>query len=90
MYQELRPVNETLIDLLKCFGVILRQFNALPQLRGHVRSLDGFHIEVQRARFGVGADSGIAGVSKRAGLTIAEACNVVFIAAEVLLFGGSG
>ena len=55
-----------------------------------MRSLDGFHVEVQRAGFGVGADGGIARVGKGARLTIAEPGDVVFIAAKVLLFGSSG
>jgi hypothetical protein len=34
----------------------------------------------------VGADGGIAGVCEGAGLSVAETSDVVFIAAEVLLF----
>lgn len=51
--------------------------------------LDGFHVEVDGAGFGVAADGGIAGVGEGAGLTVAEACHVVFVAAKVLLFRGS-
>ena len=51
---------------------------------------DGFHVEVYCAGFGVAADGGIAGVGEGAGLAVAETGDVVFIAAEVLLFGGSG
>jgi hypothetical protein len=35
------------------------------------------------------ANGGIAAVGKRAGLTVAETGDIVFISAEVLLFGGS-
>lgn len=51
--------------------------------------LDGLHVEVDGARFGIAADGGIARVGERAGLAVAEAGDVVFIPAEVLLFGGS-
>ena len=49
--------------------------------------LDGFHVEVDGAGFGIAADGGIAGVGEWAGLAVAEASDVVFVAAEVLLFG---
>ena len=52
-------------------------------------SLDGFHVEVDGTGFGIAADGGIAGVGERAGLAVAEAGDVVFVAAEVLLFGCS-
>ena len=52
-------------------------------------ALDGFHVEVEGAGFGGGADGGIAGVCEGAGLAVAEAGDVVLVAAEVLLFGGS-
>lgn len=48
--------------------------------------LDGLHVEVDGTSFGIAADGGIAGVGEGAGLAIAEASDVVFIAAEVLLF----
>lgn len=51
--------------------------------------LDGLHVEVDGARFGIAADGGIAGVGEGAGLTVAEASDVVLVPAEVLLFGGS-
>jgi len=54
-----------------------------------VRTLDGFHVKVEGAGFGVWADGGIAGVGEGAGLAVAEAGDVVLVAAEVLLFGGS-
>ena len=52
-------------------------------------ALDRFHVEVECASGGVAADGGIAGIGKGAGLTIAEACDIMFIAAEVLEFGCS-
>lgn len=51
--------------------------------------LDDLHVEVDGARFGIAANGGIAGVGEGAGLAVAEAGDVVFVPAEVLLFGGS-
>lgn len=51
--------------------------------------LDGLHVKVDGARFGIGADGSIAGVGEGAGLAVAETCDVIFVPAEVLLFGGS-
>lgn len=55
-----------------------------------MRPLNGLHVEVESAGFGVGADGGVAGVGEGAGLAVAEAGDIVLVAAEVLLFGGSG
>ena len=52
-------------------------------------SLDGLHVEVDGAGVGIAADGGIAGVGEGAGLAVAEAGDVVFVAAEVLLLGCS-
>ena len=89
MDQKLRPVDQSLVDLLERLRVVLRQLDPFPELGGHVRALDGFHVQVQGAGSGVRADGGIAGVGEGAGLAVAEAGDVVFVAAEVLLFGGS-
>ena len=51
--------------------------------------LDGLHVEVQDAGLRVGADGGVAGVGEGAGLAVAEAGDIVFVSAEVLLLGGS-
>ena len=51
--------------------------------------LDGLHVEVDGPRFGIAADGRIAGVGEGAGLAVAETCDVVFVAAEVLLLGCS-
>lgn len=51
-------------------------------------ALDGLDVEVEAAGGGVGADGGIAGVGEGAGLAVAEARHVVFIAAEVCCFCG--
>lgn len=51
--------------------------------------LDGFHVEVDGAGFRVAAYGGIAGVGEGAGLAVAEAGDVVFVPAEILLFGCS-
>lgn len=55
-----------------------------------MRSFDGLRVEVKNARFRVGAYGGITRVGKRARLTITQSCNIMLIAAEVLLFSGSG
>ena len=59
-----------------------------------MRPLDGFRAEVQEARRGGGADGRIAGVCQGAGLPVAEARQVVGVAAEgvegVGLGGGFG
>lgn len=52
-------------------------------------AFDGLHVEVDGAGFGIAANGGIAGVGEGAGLAVAEAGDVVFVAAEVLLFGRS-
>lgn len=52
-------------------------------------ALDRFHVEVECASGGVAADGGIAGIGEGAGLAVAEACDIVFVAAEVLEFGCS-
>lgn len=51
-----------------------------------MRALDCLYVEVQGACFGGGADGGIAAVGEGTGLTIAKARDVVFIAAEGLVF----
>ena len=44
---------------------------------------DGFDTEVEDAGGGIGADGGVAAVGEGAGLAVAEAGDVVFVAAEV-------
>ena len=51
-------------------------------------ALDRLHVEVDCAGAWVGTNGGIAGVGEGAGLPIAETGDIVFISAEVLLFGG--
>jgi hypothetical protein len=53
-----------------------------------VCALDRLHVEVDGAGGFVFADCGIAGVCERAGLTVAETGDVVFVTAEVFLFCG--
>ena len=55
-----------------------------------MRTLDGLHVQVEGPRARVCADGGIARVGKRTGLSIAETGDIVFVAAEGLLFRGSG
>jgi hypothetical protein len=55
-----------------------------------VRPLDRLHVQVDCSRGGVFADGGIARVGKRAGLSVAEASDIVLVATECLLFCGPG
>jgi hypothetical protein len=54
-----------------------------------MRALDRLHVEVSGARSWMCADSGIAGVCEGAGLSVAEAGDIVFVATEVLFLCGS-
>ena len=90
MHEELGPVDELCVDLLERFGVVGRELDALPKLRGEMCALDGLDVEVEDPGFGVGAHGSVAGVGKGAGLAAAEASDVVFVAAEGLFFGCSG
>lgn len=49
-----------------------------------MRALDGFDVEIEDTGGGVSADGGIAGVCERAGLSVAEAGDIVFVATEIL------
>ncbi len=89
MDQEFRPKDEPGIDLFERFAVVRGKFDTFPHFGGEVGALDGFHVEVEDAGLGRGADGGVAGVSERAGLPVAEAGDVVFISTEVFVFGGS-
>lgn len=48
-----------------------------------------FHIEVKGASLGIGTNCSISGVGQRTALAVAKTCDVVLIAAEVFLLGGS-
>lgn len=52
-------------------------------------ALDRLHVKVKNAGVGVSSHCGVARVGERAGLSVAETSDVVFIAAEVLLLSGS-
>lgn len=54
-----------------------------------MRALNDFHVKVQRASVRVGADRSISAIGEGAALTIAESGDIVFVAAKVLLLGGS-
>lgn len=86
MDQELGPVDEALVELFERFRVVGGETDALPPFAGHVGAFDGLGVEVHGACFGVGAHGCVAGVGEGAGLTVAEAADVVFISAEVLFF----
>ncbi len=90
MDEEFGPVDEARVDLRERVAIVLGQLDLLPELRGHVLAFDGLHVEVDGAGFGIAADGGVAGVGEGAGLTVTESGDVVFGAAEVLLFWGSG
>lgn len=52
-------------------------------------SFDGLHVQVHDARFGVTSHRRIPRVGQWARLAITQAADIVFIAAEVLIFGCS-
>jgi hypothetical protein len=54
-----------------------------------VCALDGFHVEIETPSGGVLADGGIARVSQRARLPVAETCDIILVTAEGLIFRGS-
>lgn len=92
MHEELRPELQSAVDLRHRLRVVCAQLDALPEFGRGVRALDRLHAQVQDdfAGFGGrgGADGGVAGVGERAGLPVAEAGDVVGVAAEGLVFGG--
>ena len=53
-----------------------------------MRTLGGLDEQTQCAGLGVGTDGGVARVGERAGLAVAEAGEVIFVAAEGLLLAG--
>jgi hypothetical protein len=55
-----------------------------------VRALDCLHVEVHGSGVRVCANGSIARIRKRARLSVAEAGDIVLVAAEVFLFRGSG
>lgn len=88
MDEEFRPVDQPLVDLGQRLGVVFREFDAFPELGGHVGAFDRLHVEIEDAVFA--ADCGVARVGEGARLPVAETRDVVFIAAEVLAFCGPG
>jgi len=86
--EELGPELQALVDLRQRFGVVVRQAYALPPFRGRVRALYRAREEVQAPCVRGGADRRVARVGERAGLAVAEARDVVFVAAECLVLGG--
>jgi hypothetical protein len=87
--EKFRPESQSLVDDFERFGVVGRQSNALPPFTWHVRSFDGFQVEVQAAGCGVSSNSGVSRIGQRAATAVAESGDIVFISAEVLIFGGS-
>ena len=51
--------------------------------------LDDLHVEVESASLWIGAYCSISRICQGTALAVAETSNVVFVAAKVLLFGGS-
>lgn len=49
-------------------------------------SLDGLHVQVHDARFGIASHRRIPRVGEWAGLAVAQTADVIFIAAEILVF----
>ena len=84
MDDELRPIDELLVQLFQGCGVVLVQFDLLPEPVGSVGSLCSLHVEV--AYTFLFTDCGVLGVRERTGPTIAQPGEVEFIAAEVLGF----
>jgi len=76
--QELRPIDEPLVDLLQRFGVVAAEADLFPPAAGQVRALGRFDVEVEALCGWVGADGGVAGVGQGAGLAVTEAGDVVF------------
>lgn len=89
MDKKFGPKHETRIDLFERFAVVRGELDPFPHFGGEVRAFDGFHVEVEHPGFGRGADGGVAGVGERAGLSVAETCDVVFVSAEIFVFGRS-
>lgn len=87
MYEELGEIGQMLVDELKRFGVVARQFDLLPPLGGKVGAFDGLDVEVERARGGVRANSGVSRVGKGTRLFTAETRDVVLVATECLVLG---
>ena len=82
MHQILRPELQLFVYLRERLRVVLAEFDPRPEFCGGVRPLDGFRAEVQEAGRGGGADGGVAGVCQGTGLPVAEARQVVGVAAE--------
>ena len=75
-----------LVDLRQSRGVVLGEFDALPEFGRRVGALDRLEAEVEDPCGWGGADRGVAGIGEGTGLSTAEAGDIVFISTEVLGF----
>ena len=82
VHAEVGPVFELLIDLSQRLVVVSRQLDLFPQVGWAVCALD--RLDVQEAVAVVFVDGGILRVCKGARLAVAQARDIVLIAAEVL------
>jgi hypothetical protein len=84
--QELRPVDQLVVNGRKGFLVVRGKPDFLPPLCGQVGTLGSLEVEVQGVCGGVWTNGGVARVGERAGLSAAEACDIMFISTEGLGF----
>lgn len=82
MHHPLRPINELGIDLLQGLRVVSAKLHPLPPLARQVLAFGLFDVQIQPAILGVRPDGGIARLCEGAGLAVAEAGDVVLVAAE--------
>ena len=85
MDEILGPVGQMLVELGQRLGVVPRQGDALPQVLGTVRTLDGLEVQADLAVFF--AERGVSAVGEGTRRSIAKAGDAVRVAAEVALFG---
>jgi hypothetical protein len=82
VHDELGPELEVLVDQLERGHIALGQLDALPQVLGRVRALCCLHAEVEGSLFL--EDSRVLAVGQRARALVAQARDVVLVAAHRL------
>ena len=75
-----RETHEVVINLLEGGLVVVLEADSLPGMLGHVGALGGFLVQVGDAV--VLENSGVEGVGERAAASVAQATDVVLVAAE--------